>query len=120
MARPTMLAHGPCPFVDEGDGRCSCRMTKQHLAEAFDLCLGGRHFTCPTYHAISWELRGDEDESETELQHRPAARLEPHADRQPSAPAVAAQLTVAGRPLGQQPAQPPADTPALTLRRTGS
>ena len=68
MAKDAMHQHGPCPFVDCGDGRCSCRMTKQNLAEAFDFCLGGRHFTCETYHAIKWERQAQADDSTTQLQ----------------------------------------------------
>lgn len=71
MAREEMLSHGPCPFVDQGDGRCSCRMTKQTLAQAFEFCLGGRHFSCQTYHTISWESQAlsiASDESKTDLQ----------------------------------------------------
>lgn len=68
MTRNGMHRHGPCPYVDEGDGRCSCRMTKQTLSQAFALCLGGRHFACQTYQALSWERQADADESETQLQ----------------------------------------------------
>ena len=68
MAKDTMYQHGPCPFVDQGDGRCSCRMTKQTLAQAFDFCLGGRHFTCQTYHAIKGERQAQSDDPTTQLQ----------------------------------------------------
>lgn len=68
MAKDAMLAHGPCPFVDQGDGRCSCRMTKQTLAQAFYFCLGGSHYTCQTYHAIKWERQAQSDDSTTQLQ----------------------------------------------------
>lgn len=75
MSRNGMLKHGPCPFIDQGDGRCSCRMTKQTLAQAFEFCLGGGHFACQTYHAISWQLQAASDESETELQPGTTTRL---------------------------------------------
>jgi len=118
MALPSMIANGPCPFVDEGDGRCDCRMTKQSLAEAFDYCLGGRHHTCPTFHAISWELRAQADDSPTDLQHGPPTRhLRPaaarHGERDTPGVGVPARLTIAGQPL-------PQDTPqALPVRGTG-
>lgn len=88
MARNGMLRHGPCPFVNENDGRCSCRMTKQTLSQAFDFCLGGRHFTCQTYHAISWERRADCDESETELQPGPPTQLPITPGIEPEHPAA--------------------------------
>ena len=68
MAKDAMHQHGPCPFVDDGDGRCSCRMTKQNLAQAFEICLGGRHFTCQTYHAIKWQRQAQADDPTTQLQ----------------------------------------------------
>lgn len=68
MANEVMHQHGPCPFVDDGDGRCSCRMTKQTLAQAFEFCLGGRHFTCKTYHAIKWQRQAQADDPTTQLQ----------------------------------------------------
>ena len=75
MARNGMLEHGPCPFVNHGDGRCSCRMTKQTLAQAFDFCLGGGHYACQTFHAISWEHAANSDESKTQLQPGTATPL---------------------------------------------
>ena len=73
MAKDAMLKLGPCPFVDQGDGRCSCRMTKQTLAQAFEFCLGGRHFTCKTYHAIKWQRQAQADDPTTQLQPRTPA-----------------------------------------------
>lgn len=93
MTRNGMLRHGPCPFVEEGDGRCSCRMTKQTLRQAFDFCLGGRHYSCHTFQALTWERQADRDESETELQPGPPAH---HTDAplgQPRVPAAAAHRT---------------------------
>ncbi|MFN3167463.1 MAG: hypothetical protein ACE37H_10410 [Phycisphaeraceae bacterium] len=100
MTRNGMLRHGPCPFVNAGDGRCSCRMTKQTLGQAFDFCLGGRHFACQTYQALSWERQADADDSQTQLQpgapaHDPDAPLRDPA--QPAAAARRAALTVAGQ-----------------------
>ena len=86
MACDRMLKHGPCPFVDQGDGRCSCRMTKQTLAQAFDFCLGGRHFACETYHTLSWERQAEHDEPETKLQPgttTPLPQLTPTREHQP-------------------------------------
>ena len=94
MDRNGMLRHGPCPFIDEGDGRCSCRMTKQTLDQAFDYCLGGRHFTCQTYHAISWQRRAECDEPTTQLQPGTTTRLTQTPLRGP------------GLPAAQQPADP--------------
>lgn len=91
MAKDALLKLGPCPFVEQGDGRCSCRMTKQTLAQAFEFCLGGRHFSCQTYHAIKWERQAQADDSTTQLQpgtptpirHQPGGK-----PRQPASPAA--------------------------------
>ena len=118
MALPSMIANGPCPFVDEGDGRCDCRMTKQSLADAFDFCLGGRHHTCQTFHSISWELRAQADDAATNLQHgTPARHDRPAATHhaRPGSPShtVPARLTIAGQPITPDPTQ------ALPVRGTG-
>ena len=95
MAANAMLMHGPCPFVDQGDGRCSCRMTKQTLDQAFTYCLGGRHFTCLTYHALSWQCQADSDESETELQPGPTTPITGPTTRRH--PAAATRIRTAGQ-----------------------
>lgn len=111
-----MIANGSCPFVDEGDGRCSCRMTKQSLAQAFDYCLGGRHFACQTYHTISWELRANADDTATHLQHgAPTQHPGTPPQPKPARPAAVA-LTLAGQPL---PTQPRPQPQALPIRGTG-
>lgn len=101
MIRNGMLRQGTCPFVDSGDGRCSCRMTKQTLDQAFNYCLGGQHFACHTYQAISWERRADRDESETQLQPGTPSR-HPNAPRtgpryRPAATQRTTRLTFAGK-----------------------
>ncbi|MFK7790478.1 MAG: hypothetical protein AB8C95_13415 [Phycisphaeraceae bacterium] len=88
MAKDAMLNHSPCPFVEQGDGRCSCRMTKQTLAQAFEFCLGGRHFSCQTYHAIKWERQAQSDDSTTKLQPGTTAPITSQPYRHPSTPAA--------------------------------
>lgn len=117
MALPSMLANGTCPFIDQGDGRCSGRMTKQALAEAFDFCLGGRHHACHAYHTISWELRAQADDLTTDLQHGAPARDPGPATAEPRVRPAAGQsvvLTLAGRPVPLDPAPQ-----ALAVRGAG-
>jgi hypothetical protein len=116
MALPSMIANGPCPFIDQGDGRCSGRMTKQALAEAFDFCLGGRHHACHAYHSISWELRAQADDPPTDLQHGAPARDPGPATAEPRRRPAAARpvvLTLAGRPV-------PLDEPAQAVPVRGA
>ncbi|MEM8493943.1 MAG: hypothetical protein AAF663_00975 [Planctomycetota bacterium] len=49
-----------CPFHEWDDARCGGRWSLTRLHEAFAVCLGGGHLSCPTYQRLAWEQQGFE------------------------------------------------------------
>ncbi|MEM1446158.1 MAG: hypothetical protein AAGF84_08890 [Planctomycetota bacterium] len=79
-----------CPFHELDDARCGGRWSLARLHEAFAVCLGGGHLSCPTYQRLAWEQQGFESP--------PLQRIEPagHASGQPSG-GVAAAVGASGQ-----------------------
>jgi benzoyl-CoA reductase/2-hydroxyglutaryl-CoA dehydratase subunit BcrC/BadD/HgdB len=48
------LALDACPYIDLDDARCSSHFTLDHLAEAFDQCVGN-YRACPNFYRLTKE-----------------------------------------------------------------
>jgi len=44
-----------CPYVDQDDMRCRSHFSLIHLRNTFATCLGGGHWSCPIYYALTHE-----------------------------------------------------------------